>query len=61
MKKCEFMDDGSGNSRDYGLDFFPCKALNCAANFGDTCVSPASCEIDEEGKCTGYHPRGEKG
>ena len=44
-------------SRDHGLPNFKCKRIACVVNVGGKCISPARCEIDEEGKCSGYMPK----
>ncbi len=47
-------EDRYPRSRDWDLPNFSCKRRNCVANVGGHCMTPSKCEIDENGKCSGY-------
>ena len=51
------MDHGHPRSRDWALPNFKCKKVRCIINLNGRCMSPAVCEINEEGKCMGYKAR----
>ncbi len=59
-EKRGLMDYGHPRSRDYGLPNFICAQLTCITNQSGKCISPARCEIGEDGKCIGFITRGKK-
>lgn len=48
------MNTGYPYSRDFGLDEVACKKIDCVANVGAMCISPACIKIGENGECLGY-------